>query len=532
MITELRGDLGDRLATFRKAAGMTQAQLATAAYCDRTRIAHLEKGRGAADERFWRTLDELLSADGLLVKAEQDVRLAQREQEGMQRRIGLAVIRGRIDGWRHEGLNHGVDAEMSGVTAAGLQDAMEWLDARCGWPVGTSRQRVAAYLRERAQLTTARGSVARSRIASALSRYYGTESSGVGTLTVRVGAAELPTTVMCRPEWVGLGCELTVGRDRMALRAEAPTLPPIDEHVATAAVRRLGEAAAGRVRLANVPLYRLLDIAPSTQAMSGTFALGTFIEYALTMDLLEGELVDAISAGTRALPLRDAHLPNVESVLDVGGRLCAGGALALFAIARPADPDRGPADYLILVQRRSGTVLNAAGKLSVTPKGFHGPLVDYRADVRIGATLMRELEEELFGRVDVDSTEGPQRAAAPMHPTRLSEPMRWLTDQPGRMRTECTGFGLNLVSGNYEFASLIVVEDEEFWPRFGGAVVANWESDGLRQYSTLDGDLLAELAADESWSNEGLFAFVLGLERLGDADGARVRAPAIGWVLR
>ncbi len=101
VITELRGELGDRLATFRKAAGMTQAQLATAAYCDRTRIAHLEKGRGAADERFWRTLDDLLSADGLLVKAEQDVRLAQREQEDMQRSVGLAVVHGRIDGQCH-----------------------------------------------------------------------------------------------------------------------------------------------------------------------------------------------------------------------------------------------------------------------------------------------------------------------------------------------------------------------------------------------------------------------------------------------
>jgi hypothetical protein len=43
-----------------------------------------------------------------------------------------------------------------------------------------------------------------------------------------------------------------------------------------------------------------------------------------------------------------------------------------------------------------------------------------------------------------------------MHPSRLSEPMRWLSGTPKAMRTECTGFGLNLVSGNYEFASLIV----------------------------------------------------------------------------
>ena len=54
---------------------------------------------------------------------------------------------------------------------------------------------------------------------------------------------------------------------------------------------------------------------------------------------------------------------------------------------------------------------------------------------------------------------------------------------------ECTGFGVNLVSGNYEFASLVVIEDEEFWPRYGGDVEANWESAGLRLYSSLDRQL-------------------------------------------
>jgi hypothetical protein len=104
--------------------------------------------------------------------------------------------------------------------------------------------------------------------------------------------------------------------------------------------------------------------------------------------------------------------------------------------------------------------------------------------------------------------------------------MRWLTE-PGRMRLECTGFGFNLVSGNYEFASLVVIEDEEFWPRFGGAVEANWEAAGLRQYSTLDDDLITELISDETWSNEGLFAFLQGLRRLAEIDGDRVRIPAV-----
>jgi hypothetical protein len=72
-----------------------------------------------------------------------------------------------------------------------------------------------------------------------------------------------------------------------------------------------------------------------------------------------------------------------------------------------------------------------------------------------------------------------------------------------------------------------VIEDEEFWPRFGGDVEANWEAAGLRQYSTLDGALISELIGDETWSNEGLFAFLQGLRRLVEIGGDRVRIPAV-----
>ena len=40
-----RRALGERLAAFRQAAGVTQGQLARTAFCDRTTIAHTEKGR-------------------------------------------------------------------------------------------------------------------------------------------------------------------------------------------------------------------------------------------------------------------------------------------------------------------------------------------------------------------------------------------------------------------------------------------------------------------------------------------------------
>jgi hypothetical protein len=260
--------------------------------------------------------------------------------------------------------------------------------------------------------------------------------------------------------------------------------------------------------------------------------MAPFVHYALTTDLLEGELVDALVAGADPrpgnLPLRDRELPDLNAVLAVSERFCAGGPLALCAIARPAEPGRD-ADYLLLIQERSGNVLNAARRLAVIPKGFHQPLTDPRADVRIGRTLRRELEEELFGREEIDTTFGAMRSADPMHPSRLSDPMRWLAEDPDRMRMECTGFGLNLVSGNYECAALIVIDDEEFWPRFGGMVEGNWEATHVHQYSSRDADLLGELISDVAWSNEGLFALAQGLRRLSQIGGDRVNVPTIEW---
>ena len=173
-------------------------------------------------------------------------------------------------------------------------------------------------------------------------------------------------------------------------------------------------------------------------------------------------------------------------------------------------------------------MVNATRQLAVIPKGFHQPLADFCGDAKIAATLRREMEEELFGRQDIDNTLGEQHAADPLHPSRLSAPMRWLvTEDPGAFRMECTGFGLNLVSGNFEFACLIVIDSDEFWSRFGGQIEASWESSSLRQYSSLDGGSLAALADDGGWSNEGLFAFLQGLRRLRQAGGDRVDVPAI-----
>jgi hypothetical protein len=432
------------------------------------------------------------------------------------------------------------DTELRLSADPNIGAALDWLDQHAEWEPGTARGRVASQLarldvselRDRGHR---RGRVNQRHIADALGQYYGDRTEDHGRYTVRYDAdSEAMTSILTCPRWLDLECPLIATNDRLSVTSMAVgTDMPLNEQAAERAVQRLAETLALEVRFFDMPVYRLLGIDVRQGDISGSASVARFVDYALTMDLLEGELVDSLAVGISPergqLPLRDRYLPDVRSVLDVGDRLCAGGALALCAIARPASPHRGDADYLLLVQERSGHVVNAARRLAVIPKAFHQPLVDLRAEAQIGATLRREMEEELFGREDLDNTITHQRRADPMHPSRLSEPMRWLMEGPDRLRMECTGFGLNLVSGNYEFASLIVIEDEEFWTRYGGQIEANWESWTLRQYSSLDGELLTELIRDVAWSNEGLFALLQGLRRLRQIGGNRVNLPTIEW---
>ncbi len=437
------------------------------------------------------------------------------------------------------------DAEHRLITDQNISGALGRLDQLAGWEPGTARRQVAARLarldrRDLADRASLRRRIGRRGFADALGEYYRDQAGEHGRYGARCGHddAEVATSVLTCPDWLDLGCPLTADHDRLTLVGSAAGGDVLlDAGAADAAGQRLAETLVAGTRFVDMPLYRLTGINVGKREIGGSLGITQFASYALTLDLLEGELSDALTAGVPPeqglLPLRDRYLPDLASVLGVADRLCAGGALALCAFARPADPYRGPADYALLVQERSGSVVNAARQLAVIPKGFHQPLTDFRGDARIAATLRREMEEELFGREDIDNTVNERHAADPMHPARLSAPMRWLlTENPGSLRMECTGFGLNLVSGNFEFACLIVVDSDDFWYRFGGQIEACWESSSLRQYSSLDGGSLAALARDDAWSNEGLFAFLQGLRRLNQVAGDRIDIPAIDWVVR
>jgi DNA-binding transcriptional regulator YiaG len=67
-LRERREELGVTLAFYRRAAGLTQFDLAARALCSRSSVANIEVGRQKGQPEFWRIADKHLKADGVLLK--------------------------------------------------------------------------------------------------------------------------------------------------------------------------------------------------------------------------------------------------------------------------------------------------------------------------------------------------------------------------------------------------------------------------------------------------------------------------------
>jgi hypothetical protein len=433
---------------------------------------------------------------------------------------------------------------------------IEWIAEHSNLSVGEAHDRLAARIRDiqnlpesvRHQRAYTRSRLTRDQLVAALEQYYTASSHEYcGLYRAQVGDRTLLTSLLTKPGWLQARVPLATPAEHFQYipQAAAPiSTSPLAGELLDAAIDRLAQAELLTTVLVDNPIYQLLKVAIEPGRLRATVTLINFATYALTMDLLEAELVDTLAdltghiaaptskGGRLHLPLRDAYLASVSHALDFERRICAGGPVVLLAAARRrSGTGRRSPDYALLVQERSPRVLNVVGRLAVIPKAFHGPIVEPSAEADLSTSVHRELEEELLGRDELGNVfDQGLRKVDPFHTDLLSEPLRWLLDHqdPSAYRLECVGFGVNLLTGNYEFPCLMVINDEEWWARFGGQIEANWEIRRVRLYSSRDAAGLQDLMLDPRWSNEGLFAFIEGLRRLAELDTAsRVAIPEI-----
>jgi hypothetical protein len=280
----------------------------------------------------------------------------------------------------------------------------------------------------------------------------------------------------------------------------------------------------------DAPIFRLLRMGLRQGRLEAAFGVDSFLRYRFTIGLLGEELVDALGRACpeevlaqreKWLPLRGRFLADGGALARPSSRVCSGGVLTCTAIAR----GHGRGDFLVLVQRRSPRVSDAHGLLSVIPKAFHQPIgfphdAMLVREVGVSSTLYREIFEEVLGGREVELA-GTQ--LEPDWYVRASKPLRWLRSRPDSYGASCVGLGFNLLSGNYEVGTMLVIHDPRFWEAFGGQLRPNWEADHLMPVTTRRAvgaeeveaaDLLERPEVLERWTGEGLFVFVEGLARL------------------
>ena len=94
--------------------------------------------------------------------------------------------------------------------------------------------------------------------------------------------------------------------------------------------------------------------------------------------------------------------------------------------------------------------------------------------------------------------------------------------------------GTNLLSGNYEVGTLLVIHDPKFWWLFESTLRPNWEVGNLIRCSTRPNvragstrGLAGLLQSTDDWTSEGLLVLIEGLARLKQLFPEQVCLPAL-----
>ena len=153
-------------------------------------------------------------------------------------------------------------------------------------------------------------------------------------------------------------------------------------------------------------------------------------------------LTTASPAVTGTMVAYGEHSCQLSGANLRGWRQCAGGAGAT----------RTDNDYALFLHQRSRQVSEGRDDLSVIPMGYHESMHNPALEVDPAFSVFRELYEELFGgREEVRG----KAFARPRFFYRGNPPLEWLRANSASFELVLTAFGINLLQGNYEFASLL-----------------------------------------------------------------------------
>lgn len=284
----------------------------------------------------------------------------------------------------------------------------------------------------------------------------------------------------------------------------------------------------------NDPVYRLCKVHVTNTSFNASFRDDWFADWRFSVGLLREELIHALEQTNEnvsevianrgdLLPARERWLPDTASFENYNNRICIGGPVCLFALARKEQKD-----YALIIQDRSKEVTDGRNCISVVPQGIHQKMGRIAQQIPLSLSCFRELYEELFGGVEVKRTDIVSSDLQPDWFMDRHLAMRWFRDNLRNRDKYCmrmTCYGIESVSAAYNIGVLLVVHDPGFWERYVKNVDGldkSWETDDLHCISSLDRKRIHDLLKDERWTVEGLCPFLEGLKQLKDFDADRV----------
>ena len=257
-----------------------------------------------------------------------------------------------------------------------------------------------------------------------------------------IDGRQITTNMAASNAWMGLALPITeTASDRFLIEERTfwPTVP------ASVVEQLRSELTAKGVLFRNRPIYSLLSFAPREDHIAA-FSVAQYADYKIKLGRLEEETINALAASVFSpelaydereskMPLREKLLPNSRVMADFGSRLCAGGTNILLAFRTP---DRD--DYMFYIKRRSNKVSTGRKAFALMPSGTHQPTIRSVAtgEASIGATVYRELDEEIFGAAEPDEH---QTDIQPLE--FMSKPhLDWFRQHPDQYRSEVVSFCL------------------------------------------------------------------------------------------
>ncbi|MXV21971.1 hypothetical protein [Deinococcus xianganensis] len=271
----------------------------------------------------------------------------------------------------------------------------------------------------------------------------------------------------------------------------------------------------GRFDLMDLGPYSLRNIRVTGKDIELYFSEMSFYEWNDRYGDLEDEFISSVpdlldrKKGLRDInfDLRNRYLPDLGTVFNFNNRLAAGGVVVLTII--PTDIDANNA--LILVEERSGDVSDGRELLTTIPRGFHDRFASSRDDYHLETTVLREVAEEVFNRSGLRNGEIDTQVYLEASPP--------IADLMGSQKYILmpTGFGIDLLKGNYTVTYLLLVTDKSWWRKYRHSQSLNYEfkqNGESRRLMLSETKQLERILQRPDWTSEGFFAFVEGLRAL------------------